>query len=128
MYGVTTAGPPRAAEALRLEALTKVYEGTSRPVTALDAVSLTLPAGSFTSVMGPSGSGKSTLLQCAAGLDTPTSGRVFVGGEELPSGGGEAAVTRFRRGRVGFVFQQYNLIPYLTVAQNVTLPQRLAGR
>ncbi|MBY8879142.1 ABC transporter ATP-binding protein [Actinacidiphila acidipaludis] len=127
MYGVTTAGPPRAAEALRLEALTKVYEGTSRPVTALDAVSLTLPAGSFTSVMGPSGSGKSTLLQCAAGLETPTSGRVLVGGEELPSGG-EAAVTRFRRGRVGFVFQQYNLVPYLTVAQNVTLPQRLAGR
>jgi len=127
MHGVTTVGPPRSGEALRLESLTKVYEGASRPVTALDAVSLTLPAGSFTSVMGPSGSGKSTLLQCAAGLDAPTSGRVHVGGEELPFGA-EAAVTRFRRGRVGFVFQQYNLIPYLTVAQNVTLPQRLAGR
>jgi putative ABC transport system ATP-binding protein len=127
MVGTTTVRPPQAGEALRLESLTKVYEGASRPVTALDAVSLTLPAGSFTSVMGPSGSGKSTLLQCTAGLDAPTSGRVLIGGDELPAGA-EAAVTRFRRGRVGFVFQQYNLIPYLTVAQNVTLPQRLAGR
>lgn len=114
-------------EALRLSSVTKVYEGAGHPVTALDGVSLTLASGTFTSVMGPSGSGKSTLLQCAAGLDRPTEGRVLVAGDELP-GGGEAELTRFRRSRIGFVFQHYNLIPYLTVAQNVMLPQRLAGR
>ena len=106
--------------------VTKVYEGGSASVRALDAVSLTLVPGTFTAVMGPSGSGKSTLLQCAAGLDRPNQGRVFVGGAELPAGN-EAALTKFRRGRIGFVFQQYNLIPYLTVEQNVLLPQRLAG-
>ncbi|MGW5348935.1 ABC transporter ATP-binding protein [Streptomyces sp. NPDC004031] len=105
----------------------KVYGGDGEPVTALDGVSLGLAAGTFTSVMGPSGSGKSTLLQCAAGLDRPTSGRVLVGGVELP-GGGESELTRFRRSRIGFVFQHYNLVPYLTVRQNVLLPQSLAGR
>jgi putative ABC transport system ATP-binding protein len=78
--------------------------------------------------MGPSGSGKSTLLQCAAGLDGPTSGQVLVGGVPLPRRGGEAALTKFRRERVGFVFQHLNLLPALTVAQNVALPLRLAGR
>ena len=107
--------------------MTKVYEGSSSPIPALDRVSLSLPTGTFTSVMGPSGSGKSTLLQCAAGLDQPTEGRIFVGGQEFPRGG-EAEMTKFRRDRIGFVFQQYNLVPYLTVVQNVTLPQRLAGR
>jgi putative ABC transport system ATP-binding protein len=128
-YGVAEERPVRggAGEALRLASVTKVYEGVSSPVTALNGVSLVLGSGTFTSVMGPSGSGKSTLLQCAAGLDRPTEGQVFVGGDELP-GGDEAAVTRFRRTRVGFVFQQYNLIPYLTVMQNVRLPQQLAGR
>jgi putative ABC transport system ATP-binding protein len=115
-----------AGEALRLASVTKVYGGTS-PITALREVSLALAAASFTSVMGPSGSGKSTLLQCAAGLDEPTSGVVSVGGEAVPYGD-ETAVTRFRRDRVGFVFQQYNLISYLTVTQNITLPQRFAGR
>ncbi|SEG53533.1 putative ABC transport system ATP-binding protein [Actinacidiphila yanglinensis] len=129
--GPRTAGTAGAGgsgrEALRLSAVTKVYEGAGQPVTALDGVSLSLATGTFTSVMGPSGSGKSTLLQCAAGLDRPTAGRVLVGGDELP-GGGEAELTRFRRSRIGFVFQDYNLVPYLTVAQNVALPQRLAGR
>jgi putative ABC transport system ATP-binding protein len=77
--------------------------------------------------MGPSGSGKSTLLQCAAGLDRPTSGRVFLDGTELHAGS-DTAMTKFRRTRVGFVFQDYNLLPALTVEQNVVLPQRLAGR
>jgi putative ABC transport system ATP-binding protein len=116
-----------SGEALRLERVSKVYGHTSSPVRALNDVSLSLAPGTFTSVMGPSGSGKSTLLQCAAGLDRPTAGRVFVGGVELPHGN-EAALTKFRRGRIGFVFQQYNLIPYLTVQQNIVLPQRLAGR
>ena len=114
-------------EALRLEALRKVYGTADNPVTALDGVTMALPSGTFTAVMGPSGSGKSTLLQCAAGLDRPTAGRVLIAGEPIPAGG-EAAVTRFRRERVGFVFQQLNLLPTLTALENVTLPLRLAGR
>jgi putative ABC transport system ATP-binding protein len=123
-----TAGPQ---DALRLVGVSKVYgsdvDGAAAQVTALHGVSLAFPAGSFTAVMGPSGSGKSTLLQCAAGLDAPTAGQVFVGGEEVPQGD-EAKLTEFRRERVGFVFQQYNLIPYLTVAQNVALPLRFANK
>jgi putative ABC transport system ATP-binding protein len=114
-------------EALRLEELRKVYGTADNPVTALDGVTMALPSGTFTAVMGPSGSGKSTLLQCAAGLDRPTDGRVLIAGEPIPAGG-EAAVTRFRRERVGFVFQQLNLLPTLTALENVTLPLRLAGR
>jgi putative ABC transport system ATP-binding protein len=96
-------------------------------VTALDNVSAGLAKGSFTAVMGPSGSGKSTLLHCAAGLDRPTSGSVVLGGIQL-SVLREAALTRVRRERVGFVFQAYNLLPSLTMAQNITLPLRLADR
>jgi putative ABC transport system ATP-binding protein len=122
------AGP---RDALRLVDVSKVYGSgagrTAAPVTALRGVSLDFPAGSFTAVMGPSGSGKSTLLQCAAGLDAPTSGQVFVGGARVPHGD-EAELAEFRRERVGFVFQQYNLIPYLTVAQNVALPLRFANK
>jgi putative ABC transport system ATP-binding protein len=77
--------------------------------------------------MGPSGSGKSTLLQCAAGLDRPTAGRVTIDATELTAIN-DTAVTRFRRQRVGFVFQDYNLLPALTVEQNVVLPLRLARR
>jgi putative ABC transport system ATP-binding protein len=117
----------RAAEALRLVNVRKVYGTGGNAVTALDGASITLPSGTFTAVMGPSGSGKSTLLQCAAGLDLPTQGKVFVDGAEM-SGGGETALTKFRRERIGFVFQQFNLLPTLTVLQNVMLPLRLAGR
>ena len=97
MFGRNRAAAAAQApgEALRLEDVRKVYGAEGNRVVALDGVSLSLPAGSFTAVMGPSGSGKSTLLQCAAGLDRPTAGRVFVDGAEL-SGGGEAALTRFR--------------------------------
>ncbi|MFA1538655.1 ABC transporter ATP-binding protein [Actinomadura monticuli] len=116
-----------SAEALRLEGVRRIYGAEGNRVAALDGVSLSLPAGSFTAVMGPSGSGKSTLLQCAAGLDRPTEGRVFVDGAEL-TGGGEAALTRFRRQRVGFVFQQFNLLPTLNVMENAVLPLKLAGR
>jgi len=116
-----------AAPALHLESVTKRYGDSTNQVTALNQVSLSLSAGTFTAVMGPSGSGKSTLLQCAAGLDQPSAGQVFVGGEALPQGA-EAEVTRFRRKRIGFVFQRYNLIPYLTVLQNVQLSQQLAGQ
>ncbi|MFD3501369.1 ABC transporter ATP-binding protein [Streptomyces sp. NPDC058676] len=116
-----------AAEALRLVKVSKTYGSDDSAVTALDGVSLTLGRGTFTAVMGPSGSGKSTLLQCAAGLDVPDSGIVRVDGTEL-TGESEAELTRFRRGRIGFVFQQYNLLDTLTVAQNTVLPLRLAGR
>ncbi|MFI0350462.1 ABC transporter ATP-binding protein [Actinomadura sp. 9N407] len=127
MLGRKEAAPVTTGEALRLEGVRKVYGAEGNQVAALDGVSLSLPAGSFTAVMGPSGSGKSTLLQCAAGLDRPTEGRVYVDGAELP-GGGEAELTKFRRQRIGFVFQQFNLLPTLTVTQNVTLPLKLAGR
>ncbi|MGV9497543.1 ABC transporter ATP-binding protein [Streptomyces sp. NPDC003642] len=110
-------------DAVRLDAVTRTYGA----VTALDGVSLALPAGSFTAVMGPSGSGKSTLLQCAAGLDRPDSGTVTVGGTEL-TGLSERRLTLLRRERVGFVFQAFNLLPSLTAEQNVALPLRLAGR
>ncbi|MER8071691.1 ABC transporter ATP-binding protein [Streptomyces sp. NPDC094034] len=122
-----TTEPARSAEALRLVKVRKVHGSAGNAVTALDDVSLSLPARSFTAVMGPSGSGKSTLLQCAAGLDRPDSGLVMVDGAEM-TGGSEAALTKFRRRRIGFVFQQYNLLPTLTVAQNTTLPLKLAGR
>jgi putative ABC transport system ATP-binding protein len=111
-------------DVVRLESLYKTYDGG---VTALDGVTASFPAGSFTAVMGPSGSGKSTLLQCAAGLDRPTGGRVFIDGTELTATK-DTAMTKFRRMRVGFVFQDYNLLPSLTVEQNVVLPLRLAGR
>ncbi|MFF4750929.1 ABC transporter ATP-binding protein [Streptomyces sp. NPDC002514] len=116
-----------AAEALRLVKVTKTYGSGDGAVRALDGVTLSLERGTFTAVMGPSGSGKSTLLQCAAGLDRPDNGIVFVDGTEM-TGSGEAELTRFRRSRVGFVFQQYNLLDTLTVAQNTVLPLRLAGR
>ncbi|WP_405693036.1 ABC transporter ATP-binding protein [Streptomyces sp. NBC_01185] len=117
----------RSAEALRLVSVSKAYGAGDSAVTALDRVTLSLPAGSFTAVMGPSGSGKSTLLQCAAGLDRPDQGQILVDGEEM-SGGSEAALTKFRRDRIGFIFQQYNLLPTLTVEENTSLPLRLAGR
>lgn len=119
-------GNASTAEALRLDSVSKVYLSSRVPVTALKGVSLSLPPGTFTAVMGPSGSGKSTLLHCASGLDEPTSGKVYVAGNEMKFGS-EAELTKFRRGRVGFVFQQYNLLPALTVRQNITLPLRLAG-
>ncbi len=114
-------------DAVRLEALRRVYDDTGAAVTALDGVTASFPRATFTAVMGPSGSGKSTLLQCAAGLDRPTSGRVFIDGTELTATT-EAAMTKFRRRRVGFVFQDHNLMPALTVEQNAVLPLRLAGR
>ncbi|MFD7470650.1 ABC transporter ATP-binding protein [Streptomyces sp. NPDC059837] len=114
-------------EALRLVKVGKTYGAGESAVTALDEVSLGLARGSFTAVMGPSGSGKSTLLRCAAGLERPDKGIVRVDGVEM-TGGGEAELTKFRRERIGFVFQQYNLLPTLTVAQNTILPLKLAGR
>ncbi|HEY4024437.1 MAG TPA: ABC transporter ATP-binding protein [Pseudonocardiaceae bacterium] len=114
-------------DAVRLVDVHKTYGRGTAAVSALAGVDLTIARGAFTAVMGPSGSGKSTLLQCAAGLDLPSRGQVFIDGVEL-SGRNEAALTTFRRQRVGFVFQQFNLLPMLTALQNVILPLRLAGQ
>ncbi|GAB3959335.1 ABC transporter ATP-binding protein [Actinoallomurus acanthiterrae] len=108
-----------------MNAVSKVYGKGRGAVAALREVSVGVPRGRFTAVMGPSGSGKSTFLHCAAGLDTPTSGTVRLGGTEL-SGMNETRLTELRRRRVGFVFQAFNLVSSLTVEQNITLPLRLS--
>jgi putative ABC transport system ATP-binding protein len=107
--------------------LHKQYGSGPAAVNALRGVSLSLYPGTFTAIMGPSGSGKSTLMHLLAGLDTPTRGEVWIGPTRLGELG-ETDRTRLRRNRVGFVFQSFNLLPMLTAEQNVTLPQRIAGR
>ncbi len=119
--------PTLTAVAARAVAATKVYGRGDRTVTALDRVDLDVPAGRFTAVMGPSGSGKSTLMHCLAGLDSVTSGEVYLGDTEL-GGLDDRALTRLRRERVGFVFQSFNLMPTLNAYENITLPYALAGR
>ncbi|WP_194921427.1 ABC transporter ATP-binding protein [Catenulispora rubra] len=114
-------------EAITLQAVSKVYGKGRGAVAALREVSVGLPKGGFTAIMGPSGSGKSTFLHCAAGLDRPTAGTVRLGGTDL-SGLSETKLTELRRERAGFVFQAFNLVSSLTVSQNITLPLRLAGR
>ena len=116
-----------ATLAARALGVTKVYGQGQAAVTAIDGVNLDIPAGSFTAVMGPSGSGKSTLMHCMAGLDTVTSGRLWIGETEM-GGMRERQLTRLRRDRVGFVFQAYNLLPTLNAAANITLPLDIAGR
>jgi putative ABC transport system ATP-binding protein len=117
-------GTARKAPAIALAGVGKTYPGGVR---ALDDVSLTVRHGTFLAVMGPSGSGKSTLMHCAAGLDTPTTGSVRIDGHEI-AGLNETRRTELRREHVGFVFQAYNLIPSLSLQDNITLPLRLAGR
>lgn len=114
-------------DAIALDAVSKVYRTPAGPFTALDAVSVAFPRGSMTAVMGPSGSGKSTLLQCAAGLDRPTSGQVWLDDVALSSLP-DKELDRVRRDRIGFVFQAFNLLPMLSVRDNVALPSRMAGR
>jgi putative ABC transport system ATP-binding protein len=118
--------PPTNSYALEVRGLTRTYGAGVGAVQALVGVDLAFPAGTFTALMGPSGSGKSTFLNCAAGLEHPTEGRVLVAGEDVTDWS-EDKRTRFRRERVGFVFQAFHLMPYLTAEQNVGLPLRLAG-
>ena len=118
--------PPTRRLAARTVGLTKVYGRGATLVRALDGIDLEIDAGRFTAVMGPSGSGKSTLMHCLAGLDAPTSGSVVVADREL-AGMRDAALTRFRRDHVGFVFQSFNLLPMLTARQNVLLPLDLTS-
>ncbi len=113
--------------AARTVDLTKVYGKGEAEVTALDTVSIDILAGEFTAIMGPSGSGKSTLMHCAAGLDSATSGQVFIGDVELTRLR-DKALTVLRRDRIGFVFQSFNLVPTLTADENILLPLAIAGR
>jgi putative ABC transport system ATP-binding protein len=121
------AAPVERRAAVRAEGLTKRYGEGDAAVTALDSVDVELYGGELTAVMGPSGSGKSTLMHCCAALDSPTSGRVFVGDAEL-SRLRDKELTRLRRDRIGFVFQSFNLVPTLTAEENILLPLSLAGR
>ena len=107
--------------------LRRVYGEGEAAVHALRGVTLSFPAGPFTAILGPTGSGKSTLMHLLAGLDKPTSGSVVVDGQEIASLN-DAALTRLRRDRLGFVFQAFNLVPVLTAEENILLPLTLAGR
>ncbi len=120
---VATAPLPaaRAVEAV------KIYGSGHTAVAALDDVTVDIPTSRYTAIMGPSGSGKSTLMHCMAGLDSLTSGQVFVGDQDLGTLS-EDQLTLLRRDRIGFVFQAYNLVPTLTAIENITLPLTLAGR
>ncbi|MER5531479.1 ABC transporter ATP-binding protein [Streptomyces sp. NPDC002677] len=121
---MTTTTEVRAAA--RVVGAVKTYGTGDTAVRALDGVDVAFPAGRFTAIMGPSGSGKSTLMHCAAGLDTLTSGTAWIGDTELGSLD-DRRLTLLRRDRIGFVFQAFNLVPTLTVAENITLPLDLAG-
>lgn len=112
---------------VRAEAVTMCYGSDDTAVTALDNVTVSIPEGQWTTVMGASGSGKSTLLHVLAGLTVPTSGQVFIGDREI-TGLSESARARLRRTDIGVVFQDFNLVPVLSVKDNLLLPTRLAHR
>jgi putative ABC transport system ATP-binding protein len=120
----TNSGEPAAA---RAGDVWKVYGTGEARVVALRGVSAEFERGRFTAIMGPSGSGKSTLMHCLAGLDTVDRGEVHVGGTKI-TGMGDKALTRLRRDRVGFIFQQFNLLPTLSAKENIRLPLDIAGR
>jgi putative ABC transport system ATP-binding protein len=119
----TATAPVPAARAVDA---TKVYGSGDTAVRALDDVTVELPESRYTAIMGPSGSGKSTLMHCLAGLDTLTSGKVYIGDVDLTTLN-DKELTRLRRDSVGFVFQTFNLVPTLTAIENITLPSSLAG-
>lgn len=112
---------------LETKDLKKYYGNGETMVRALDGVNLSVEAGSFTAIVGTSGSGKSTLLHMLGGLERPTSGEVIVDGEKI-FGLKEEALTIFRRRKIGFVFQNYNLVPVLNVYENIVLPIELDGK
>jgi putative ABC transport system ATP-binding protein len=112
---------------LEARALGKTYHSGDAQVRALDGVDLVVERGEFVAIMGPSGCGKSTLLNLLAGFDRPSAGEVWLGGQRI-DGLSEARLARLRRRRIGFVFQFFNLLPALSVAENVELPLLLAGQ
>jgi ABC-type lipoprotein export system ATPase subunit len=113
--------------AARAHQIAKVYGHGDAKVIALDSVTVGIPRGRFTAVMGPSGSGKSTLMHCMAGLDSVDSGQVFIGDTDLTRLR-DKQLTRLRRDKIGFIFQAFNLVPTLTALENITLPMDIAGR
>jgi putative ABC transport system ATP-binding protein len=133
---VAIAADQRVPKELRVDAtgvaaraadLWKVYGRGEAQVVALRGVNVDLERRHFTAIMGPSGSGKSTLMHCLAGLDSVTRGEVYIGDTKV-TGLGDAGLTKLRRDKVGFVFQQFNLLPTLTAAENILLPLSIAGR
>jgi putative ABC transport system ATP-binding protein len=114
-------------DAVVAQSLRKTYGRGASAVAALDDVTLAFPRGQFAAVMGPSGSGKSTLMQCLAGLDSVSSGTVWIDGTPI-TGLRDRGLTRLRREKIGFVFQAYNLVPTLSAKQNILLPMALARR
>ena len=121
------AEPDWETPAARAEAVTKIYGAGPAAVTALDSVTVEFAPERFAAIMGPSGSGKSTLLHCLAGLDSVSSGRVFLGRQDITHMT-EKSLTEVRRAKVGFVFQAFNLLPTLTVEENIALPLSIAGK
>jgi putative ABC transport system ATP-binding protein len=116
-----------ASAAVAAHNLTRRYGDGDSAVEAVRDVSLEIPAGEFTAIMGPSGSGKSTLMHLLAGLDRPTEGTVAIAGEDITDMG-DKQLTLLRRRHIGFVFQAFNLVPTLNAEENVTLPLSIAGR
>ncbi len=129
LLAIENTNPPAAGTPVQVAAsarnAVKTYRTGDTEVRALDGVTVDFAQGAFTAIMGPSGSGKSTLMHCVAGLDQLTSGSVSVGGVDLGELN-EAELTRLRRDQVGFVFQAFNLVPTLTVEENIKLPSALA--
>ena len=121
----TSASP--AAFAAQVQNVSKIYGSESNRIEALSNVTIGIDRGKFTAIMGPSGSGKSTLMHILAGLDTVSSGRVWLGGTDITDLD-DTELTMLRRRRVGFVFQSYNLVPTLDVESNILLPFELDGR
>ena len=114
-------------EILKVENISKTYDTEGVPVQALDDISFSVEKGEFVAVIGASGSGKSTLLHILGGVDRPTEGKVFVNGEDVYEQD-EEALAIFRRRQVGLIYQFYNLIPVLTVEENISLPVKLDGK
>lgn len=127
MIDEPTATTQTTRKAARAVSATKIYGSGDTEVRALDDVTIDIEQGRFTAIMGPSGSGKSTLMHCLAGLDTLTSGEVYLGDTELHSLS-DKELTQLRRDKIGFVFQAFNLIPTLTAEENLRLPMSIAGR
>ena len=123
----STAARPALDIAVSARRVTRQYGEGESAVHALRGVSLEVPVGQFTAVMGPSGSGKSTFMHLLAGLDRPTNGRVKIGGEDITEMA-DKRLTKLRRRHIGFVFQQFNLLPMLTAEENILLPLSIAGR
>ncbi len=119
--------PSAVPHAVTASALTRTYGEGDSAVHALRGVSLDLPSGQFTAVMGPSGSGKSTLMHLLAGLDTPSSGAVSVADMDITNMK-DRELTRLRRKHIGFVFQSFNLLPTLSAEENIVLPLAIAGK